>query len=361
MAITLNSPAEVNDAVVAHGHSCAACGAPVDDDDRFCQACGTPQQTARAKAEPPAAMGTATAGRVFRCENCGAEVAVDPNQRSYVCAFCESTYVVELPEGLSKRERPEFVIGFGVTPEQAAKKFDEWIKAGGLFRPGNLRQAKIHDRLRGVYLPFWSFSMLARCGWSASIGEHWYRTETYTTVENGKTVTKTRRVQETEWWPLAGRFHRYYSGYLVSGSKGLPQQYADAIKPFQTAALKRYEPYFLAGWLAEEYSVERAAAEAICRAEFENWAQRDVAAFLPGDTHRSLDCNVQFSDVTSDLILLPIYLLTYRYNEKLYRFLINGQTGRIYGEKPLSWQRIAALVLLVVALLIIVGIIANLR
>jgi hypothetical protein len=360
MPLTANDPAAVEDVIVAHGRVCAECGAPVDRDDRFCNACGAVQPTPPGGGE--ASFGTAEdAPRVFRCENCGAEVQVDPLQRSYICAFCESTYVVELPAGRVARQRPEFVIGFAVTREDAAGKFDAWIKKGGWFRPGDLRHAKVDDRLRGVYLPFWSFSMLARSRFSATIGEYWYRTETYTTVQNGKTVTRTRRVRETEWWPLDGKYHRYYSGYLVSGSRGLPQRYADSIKPFQTAALKRYQPYFLAGWLAEEYSIEREKAEDLCRQEFERWVREHVEAFLPGDTSRGLDCQTEFSHVNSDLILLPVYLLTYRYQDKQYRFLINGQTGRVYGEKPLSWQRIALAVGIVLAIIALVVLLANMR
>ena len=86
--------------------------------------------------------------------------------------------------------------------------------------------------------------------------------------EDGKPVTHTRTVTETEWWPLSGQHHNYYSGYLVSGSRGLPQGYAERIKPFRLEALKRYQPYFLAGWLSEEYSVERDAALALCQQEF---------------------------------------------------------------------------------------------
>jgi hypothetical protein len=139
----------------------------------------------------------------------------------------------------------------------------------------------------------------------------------------------------------------------------LPQRFADSIKPFQTASLKRYQPYFLAGWLAEEYSIERDAAEKLCRGEFERWVHEHVQAFLPGDTSSGLACETAFSDINSDLILLPVYLLTYRYQDKLYRFLINGQTGRLYGEKPLSWQRIAVAVGIVLAILAIVVLIAN--
>ncbi len=157
------------------------------------------------------------------------------------------------------------------------------------------------------------------------------RTETYTAWEDGKPVTRTRTVTETEWWPLSGQHHNYYSGYLVSGSKGLPQGYAERIKPFRLEALKRYQPYFLAGWLSEQYSVERDEALALCQQEFLGWEQANVEKFLPGDTQSSLQVQCEFSDINSDLILLPVYLLSYRYGEKALSLFVqraDGQSGR---------------------------------
>jgi len=335
------------------GHPCSACGSPVDPGDKFCHACGTVQPAVSPAGLPrgPVAAGgntgaaTATPAppdtqKHFRCQQCGAEVGVDPGQMSFSCPFCDSTYVIELPAGDGSRAQPEFVIGFAITPEQAADKFRAWLNEGGWFRPGDLSTAKAEGKLRGVYLPFWSFSTLAESNWTAGIGEHWYRTETYTTTENGKTVTRTREVQETEWWNLAGKHHNYYSGYLVSGSKGLKQSDGDRIKPYHLAALKRYEPYFLAGWFSEDYSVASDEAQKICQAEFFRWEQAAVEAFLPGDTHRSVEVQTEFSETNADLILLPLYLLSYRYGDKLYRFMINGQTGNVIGEKPYSSVRI---------------------
>ncbi len=340
------------------GEPCPACGCPVEPGDRFCPACGTPHGGATA-VPPSTAEAEEPAQTHFRCESCGSEVATDPDQRSYVCPFCDSTYVVEFSPERSGRQRPEFVIGFAVTPEQAQQKFTQWLRSNRWFRPGDLIRATIAGKLKGVYLPFWAFSMLAESEWSASIGEYWYRTETYTTRDSkGNTVTRTRRVRETEWWPLSGRHARYYSGYLVSGSRGLPQRDAERIKPFHLPALKRYQPYYLAGWLSEEYSVERDDAFEACKQEFHRQEQSNVAAFMPGDTHRSLQVRTRFSKVNSDLCLLPVYVLTYRHRDKLYRFLVNGQTGHCVGDKPLSWAKIALaaggglLVLIVVFLLL---------
>lgn len=351
------------EAVVPHGEPCAACGSPVEADDKFCPACGNPSPNAR-EAEAVEQAELSPLQKFIRCETCGAEVAMSTGQRSYTCAFCDSTYVVEFSPAATGRQRPEFVIGFAVTHEQALAKFQQWIQDNRWYRPGDLKTAEIAERLRGVYLPFWSFSMLAESGWDADIGEYWYETQTYTTRDsNGKMVTKTRRVRRTEWWDLWGRHHRYYSGYLVSGSRGLSQADADRVKPFQLPALRRYEPSYLAGWMSEEYSIEREQALEICQQEFYRREQANVAAFLPGDTHRQLQVRTNFSQINSDLCLLPIYILSYRYKDKLYRFLVNGQTGKVAGDKPVSWSRIgiviggvlAVLVLFILLLILIMG------
>jgi DNA-directed RNA polymerase subunit RPC12/RpoP len=341
------------DARAPGGEPCPACGSPVESADKFCPACGAPNE----QAQRPAKDEAEPEQKHFRCNNCGSEVATDAEHRSYVCPFCDSTYVVEFSRDETGRQRPEFIIGFAVTPEEAQQKFYQWLRDNAWFRPGDLVAQAVADKMKGVYLPFWSFSMFAESRWSASIGEYWYRTETYTTVENGKTVTRTRQVRETEWWPLQGRHHRYYYGYLVSGSKGLPQDQAERIKPFQLPALKRYEPYFLAGWFNEEYSVACEQAQAICQQHFYQQERQNIGAFLPGDTHSALSVNTEFSRVNSDLCLLPVYVLSYKYKDKLYRFLVNGQTGKIAGDKPLSWRRIwAAMGIGLLLLLILVAV-----
>ena len=351
----LDSSTALEDATpIVQSSPCEACGAPVERDDRFCVHCGAEQLVEVALAETPALH------KSFRCKSCGAQVSVDLGQRSYTCAFCDSNYVVELPSDQTGRQKPEFVIGFAVTREDAMERFRTWLKQGNWFRPSDLKSAQIAGKLAGVYLPFWSFSMLAESRWSATIGEHWYRTETYTTRENGKTVTKTRRVQETEWWSLSGRHHDYYSFYLVSGSNSLNQAWANQIKPYHLAALKRYEPRYLAGWANEEYTVEREEAERICCDEFTRREQQNIAAFLPGDTHRSLEVETSFSKVNSDLILLPVYLLSYRFRGKLYQFLLNGQTGKAIGKKPVSWWKIGATIGIVVAIIAGIVLLANL-
>lgn len=350
-----NQPRTIDSSSSFHEErSCESCGSPVDPSAHFCPSCGTSLQepTSETRAEEESDR------RHWKCDNCGSEITSRGSDRTLHCPFCESDYVAEIDPGISGRQRPEFVIGFAIPRQEAAARVSQWMQAGQWYHPKDLQNARVVEQLRGVYIPFWSFSTLASSQWRASIGEYWYSTETYTVRVNGRTETRTRRVRHTEWWPLSGRHHQYYSGYLVSGSKGLQQKEADSLLPFNLPALQRYEPYFLAGWFAEEYSVDRSEAMERSLNQFAQWEKGNVQAFLPGDTSSQLVVDTQFSQTQSDLCLLPIYMLTYMYKDQRFRVLINGQTGKISGEKPIWRARVAWVIGWIVGLILLVIVIA---
>jgi hypothetical protein len=339
---------------VLPGTPCQSCGAPREGSSAFCSACGSPlpsQDTEPILQGDSGSNRTAVPDHVLQCKSCGAEVATSIDQRSYVCPFCDTAMVVEIPLAAG-RQRPEFVIGFAVSAEQAKEKFWKWLKDNSWFRPGDLVEQAIADKQRGVYLPFWHFSMLAESTWTANIGQYWFRTETYTTTDpDGKKRTHTRQVRETEWFPLQGEHQRYYYGYMVPASRGVSLEESRAIQPYQMSSLARFRPHFLAGWMAEEYSIDRETACQLAIEEFRRRQEQEIAYFLPGDVQSQLQVTSQMQVNGSDLILLPVHVLSYRYKEKVFRFLVNGQTGKIVGEKPISGKRITGLIMLVLLLI----------
>jgi|688.fasta_scaffold11998_10 DNA-directed RNA polymerase subunit RPC12/RpoP len=334
---------------------CPSCGTPRESDSRFCISCGAPLETPDDDDDTPVKK-LAMPDHQFRCQTCGSEVSTSLDQVSYRCPFCDSTYVLELPNHSATDHAPEFIIGFAISPEKAADLFRKWLRQNSWFRPGDLSAKALLDKQRGVYLPFWHFSMGAESRWSAQIGEYWYRTETYTVRNSkGQTEVRTRQVRETEWWPLSGEHHQYYYGYLVPAGRSLSEEEARGIQPFQLASLVRYRPHYLAGWMCENECVKRDDAEQACRAEFLRREQQAISHFLPGDTQANLGVDTYLTTHDSDLVLLPIHILSYRYGENVFRFIVNGQTGKILGQKPISKRRVAAAI--VVGLVLIVAVV----
>ncbi|HEX2643456.1 MAG TPA: zinc ribbon domain-containing protein [Thermoanaerobaculia bacterium] len=327
---------------VAAPARCPSCGSPVPEGAPCCPSCGA--AVGAVPPPPPAAAGSSPLTTGFQCQTCGAQVLCEPGISSYECAFCGSTYVVELPAQGQVILEPEYLIPFRLDRKQATALFDGWCHRG-LFTPRDVRKAARMDRLKGVYLPFWTFSMRVDSDWEADIGEHWQQR-----------IAKDKKITRTEWHPLAGQHHRYLFHHLVSGAQGLPQEEADEVRPFDLTALRRYRPELLAGWLAEPASVPREEALAACQEHFREREGEDIATFLPGDKHRGLEWTTRFSEISDDLVLLPFWIGAYSYRGKVFRFVVNGQSGQATGTRPLSPWKIGvtwAVILLAILALIL--------
>ena len=76
---------------------------------------------------------------------------------------------------------------------------------------------------------------------------------------------------------------------------------------------------------------------------------------MPGDTHRNLDVQAQYSAQTFKHILVPVWLITYDYHGKSYQVLANGVSGQLAGEHPLSWLKIALAVVFALFVLLVMA------
>jgi hypothetical protein len=290
--------------------------------------------------------------KTSKCDGCGATIS-SPGQITGECPFCGSKYVKEISEH-QNIIRPENMVPFRIPKDKAEGLFDEWI-GKGWFRPNDLKNLKKLENIKGIYLPFWTYDCSTFSTWTAMSGYYYYETETYRTRENGRWVTRTRQVRKTRWEPSSGSRNGSYDDVLIIASRGLDKKLVEKIYPYRLGELVPYKPDYLSGWPAEEYSVgvEEGWSEARSKVmkEEESKCSRDV----PGDTHRALNVNTTFSNMTYKHILLPIWTASYHYKEKLYHFLINGQTGEVQGYKPWSWIKIGIAIAAGVALALLIG------
>ena len=288
------------------------------------------------------------------CQECGASVSFPDNLTATACDFCGSPQVLQ-QESNRNVIRPESLVPFGVDRQDAKDKFKGWLK-GLWFRPSNLKHQASVSEMSGVYIPYWTFDAHVHSDWTAQAGYYYYETEYYTEQDaNGNTVEKSRQVRHTRWEPAWGARNDLYDDILICASKGLPDNLANRLRTFDTAALQPYESSYLSGWKAEEYAVELNDGWKMAVGQMESTQHSRCAKDVPGDTHRSLNVTNTYSDETFKHILLPIWISAYRYNDKVFRFLVNGQTGEVTGKAPYSAIKIILFILVLVG--IIVGIV----
>lgn len=275
-----------------------------------------------------------------QCPQCGAQVDLPPERIADLCAFCASPLV----DAAARSDHADLVAPFDLSQAVAARRLGRYLQ-DKWFLPSKLKEAGKPESLHGVLVPFWSYAATARSDWTAQQGIHWTRVETYTTVVDGKTIVRTRTVTETEWFDSSGTHVATYDDHLVSGSRGLSEAEANELEPFDLGKALPFTPEFLAGWVAEAPTVPRTEAREVADRELADTENAAIATFLPADRTAGVESTTSIQVTDLKLVLLPVWIGTWRYKGEPLRLLVNAQTGEVVGELPTDWLKVTLLVL----------------
>jgi hypothetical protein len=263
------------------------------------------------------------------------------------CPFCATPVVVDT--GTTRHIKPQGVVPFQIAEPDALKALTAWM--GSLwFAPNTLLEyARKNRAMTGVYAPYWTFDADTATRYRGQRGDNETRTRTVT--RNGKQETESYTV--TNWRPAAGRVDRTFDDVMIMASATLPERLGDELTPWDLSVMEPYSPDFLAGFQAEGYTVVLADGHARARSKMEAVIERDIRRDIGGDAQKIDSRDTDWRDETFKHVLLPIWMAAYKYNGKSYRFMVNGQTGEVQGERPYSIWKIAFAVIL--ALVILLG------
>lgn len=263
--------------------------------------------------------------RAFSCPSCGAEVICDETTAATSCPYCGNPTVV--PGKLSGALKPDYIIPFSQSREQAIAALKKFY--GGKPLLPKVFSAENHiNEVKGIYVPFWLFDSTVK-------GDISFRATRSHTHREGD-----YRVITTEHFFVRRAGGLTFRNLPVDASTKMPDPYMDAIEPFHYDAMEPFSTAYLPGFLADRYDDEIAACaprmEERCRVATLNALQNTVMGYesvIP----QSEDCNVEQGSV--HYALLPVWMLHTKWNGKDYLFAMNGQTGKLVGDLPVSAGR----------------------
>jgi ribosomal protein S27E len=288
--------------------------------------------------------------RTTTCPSCNAQVEFQGSDFAAECPFCATPVVVDT--GTQRHIKPQALIPFALTEDQARGAMVAWM--GGLwFAPNTLLEyARKGRALNGIYVPFWTFDAVTASRYTGARGTNHTETRTRTVMVNGKSEQRSETVTRTSWTPVSGRVARDFDDVLVMASTSLPERLGNELTPWDLAALVPYSPDYLAGFRAEGYTIGLADAHVKGRATMSRQIETDARRDIGGDAQRVDTVDTDWSLETFKHVLLPVWMAAYKYNGKSYRFVVNGQTGEVQGERPYSAWKIGFAVLGVAALVL---------
>lgn len=312
---------------------CASCGALVDVEDLFCANCGAEVPDHR----PARSARLAIEAENFQCRGCGASMNYDAGAQALKCPFCGSLDLAE--EAGGGILRPDCVIPFAIDRAEAEGRLRAWL-GSSFWHPADLRPAAQLTELRAVFLPFWVFST---------------RVETHWTADTSRTPPGAR----ADWFPIAGRAERDYDDVWVPAGSGISPGEIDAVGPFDARAAVSPSRVDLVDVTVEQFTVPRRYARPLAQGHLESAEAQAVARDVPG-SNRNVRVNVLMEDATSRAALAPFFIMAYHYRGRVYRFVVNGQTGSSTGTAPVATSKVAGLVgLLLILAIVILLLVAN--
>lgn len=278
---------------------------------------------------------------VSACQRCGCQVTFDEKQTATTCPMCGSTQV-----NIAKQRTgipPEGIIPFRVDKTEAAQKFREWVK-GLWFAPTKLKQSVQEGKLTGKFVPFWTYDSQVVATYTGQGGRN--RT---VKDKDGKETTV------TDWYPTSGIVSRDFDDIAVCAVKGEGAADVEAVRPFDTVReLKPFAGEYLAGYNAELYSIKADEGFETAKERMED-TMRDLAASdicCRFDSARSVLINPRYTNVTYKHVLLPVWSSLFAYSGKTYRYVVNGATGAVFGQRPYSVLKILGAILVGAAILL---------
>lgn len=331
----------------SHSFPCAACGAGLRFDPNagalICPYCGAAQSIAtpsdaspRSTPYRPHAPAPARTQAQVGCPDCGAHLIFAPDLAGKTCPFCGGAMVLE--QSGAPQDAPQAVLPFAMDAQAAHAAFGAWIKSLWFAPSGLKAAARLTEPLQGIYIPHWTYDAQTQSAY------HGQRGIDYTVTRRdgkGRHTHETR----TRWHNVRGNLAMRFDDVLVLGTDSLPEPITRALIPWDLGALRPYAPQFLAGFRTQTYRVDVDAGLVSAKEIMAAHLTRAIRAQIGGDRQRIDHVETAYSDIAFRHILLPIWATAYRYRGRTYRFVINGQSGKVAGERPYSVIKIGAAVL----------------
>ncbi len=316
-------------------YKCPACGAPLKYDPasgRFvCEFCDSVYDEAQLSDQDDKKYEELdhtddTAGSdgeqlVYTCPSCGGELITDATTAATTCYYCHNPVV--LTGRLVKELKPDGVIPFNYTKEEAKRRFLNWIKSKK-YVPKDFVSEENIERIQGVYSPYW----MADYDADATFIGHGTRTHT--------TLTPREEIRSTEHYNVVRRGKVHMRNIERSALKKNDRKLADAIHPYDAQKVLDFQPAYLSGFFAEMRDVQVTDIKEDVEGEVKSYCPRILTKDAPFDTLNG-DTSVTYEGNKFKYTLLPAWVLTYKGNDgNMYYYSMNGQTGQTCGVVPVD-------------------------
>lgn len=261
----------------------------------------------------------------FNCPSCGAELISDESTAATSCPYCGNPNII--PGKLSGDFKPDFVIPFKFNKQEAIAALKKHYAKKPLLPSAFSKQNHIEE-IKGVYVPFWLFDCdtQGNCEYQATNSRTWREGDYLCT--------------ETEYYHVERGGELQFKGMPVDGSTKMPDEHMESIEPYDYNELKEFSLAYLPGYLADKYDVSSEESQVRAFERSRLTMEQELLNTITGyDNVTKVGGKVEVCDHSVKYGLLPVWMLYTKWQNKDFLFAMNGQTGKLIGDLPISWPK----------------------
>lgn len=330
-------------------YKCPECGAPLsylpNDTEVTCEYCmskfsveklkelfvAQEERAAKAAAEQEKRWETELAGKEYSaeeastmqtyvCSSCGAELTCDNNTMATECCYCGNPTM--LPNRFNGMLKPDYIIPFKKTKEDAVKALKEFY-AGKKLLPDAFVENNRVEAIQGMYVPFWLFNTQVTA------------TGNFTVEEAGLVYRQgDNQVTEINVYDCERVADVSFENIPVDASKRMEDDYMDSVEPYDYSEMLPFDNMYMTGFLADKYDVEADACACRVDERIDNTIKEKLLGSVGRGIVKGQDILIEKNERRVKYAMAPVWILTTRYQDKPYTFMMNGQTGKMVGELP---------------------------
>ena len=295
----------------------------------------------------------------YSCPSCGAEIITTASTAATQCVYCQNPVV--LGGRLSGEFKPDTVIPFEIDKKKAIDEFMKLCKKRK-FLPKGFTSSKQFEKMQGVYFPYWYIDEQMRSSVTAT-----GKTErTWTSGNRRYTETSTYRLYRTGDIMIqnvaesALRVTEENSEKAdIKVSQKTKQEMLNCVHPFDLSKERPFSMSYLSGFQAEKRDISQQDLTAQVAQRMDDYAKTLLQNTMNQYSSISIeDYNDETFSQNWRYSLLPVWIVTYKFNGEILPFAINGQTGKTYGKLPIALGKvigIAAAIAVVIFILVTLG------
>lgn len=265
--------------------------------------------------------------QAFVCPACAGELIADENTAATFCPYCDNPTI--MPGRLSGGLKPDAVIPFKTTKEDAKEAFLKLCKGKPLL-PKFFTEEQRLEKITGIYVPFWLYDCEGQVdgSYKAIRIHHW----------SDPNYNYTR----TDHFLLKRGARADFQGIPMDGSSKMEDVFMESIEPYDYGQIVDFDMAYLSGFFADKYDIPAEDGEGRIRQRVENAMNDMVQSSLVGyATVVPTVRQMKVDQSKARYVLLPVWMLNTRYQDKIYTFAMNGQTGKMTGQFPICPKRSA--------------------